>query len=257
MNEKVHHPAFTQPERADISIWRYLAAKKFHWLVQKRRLFMPNAANLGDSLKGMQPKGDKNWWQSIAANAKSIREKPTIEHNHQLISRFAAAFRIRYYVSYWHTNKSVYYKILDINALKNKSISIRTNLAKLRCELPAYVEIGIVKYIDYVVERLPTLNILEYITHKNKIYSHERELRSVALHPVVEGFAQQHYRTHHFQKENDPSFRVFAPPIDVAELIEAVYVHPDSPQSFFEQVESCVKPLRSLNHNEPKGEFRC
>ena len=96
MLEQVHHPAFPQPERIDTSIWRYLTADKFMWLVKEGRLFMPNAAKLGDPLEGMQPKGDADWWQSLSANAKTEEEKRRIEHNRQLISQFVAAFRTRY-----------------------------------------------------------------------------------------------------------------------------------------------------------------
>ena len=202
---------------------------------------MPNAANLGDPLEGMQPKGDANWWQSLSANAKSEKEKRTIEHNRQLISRFAAAFRTRYYVSCWHINETINFKMWCRYAPTTESIAIRTSVAKLRDELPAYVDIGMVKYIDYSVDRLPTLNMLEYITHKNKKYEHEQELRAVAMHPIIDGFNQQHFRTHHFEKDDDSSFRVFAPPINVAKLIEEVFIHSAASQSFQEQVKALCK----------------
>ena len=203
---------------------------------------MPNAAHLGDPLEGTQPIGNSNWWHSLAHSAASEDDRHTVEHNHELISRFAAAFRTRYYVSCWHINEAVSPEMWRLYADSPKSVAIRTTVAKLRATLPVYVDIGMVRYIDYSVDRLPTLNMLEYVTHKNKLFEHERELRAVAMHPVVEGLAQQHFRTHHFHTGDKHDFRVFAPPIEVASLVDSVYVHPEASQSFVEEVQSlCEK----------------
>jgi hypothetical protein len=118
------------------------------------------------------------------------------------------------------------------------SVAVRTTYAKLRSALPAYVELGLVRYVDYAVDRLPTLNMLEYITHKSKVFEREQELRAVAMHPVVEGFDQQHFRTNHFEAEDNPEFRVFAPPVELSEIIESTFVHPEASEPFFQEVRS-------------------
>lgn len=236
MVEQVHHPAFPQPADPETGVWRYLTADKFRWMVRERRLFMPSAAHLGDPLEGTHPHGQLNWWQSLADNAASEEERRTIEHNRQLISRFAVAFRTRYYVSCWHMNETINPEMWRLYADSPESVAVQTTVAKLRAALPAYVDIGLVRYIDYAVDRLPTLNILEYITHKSNLFEHERELRAVAMHPIVEGFDQQHFRMHHFEAENDPAFRVFAPPIDMTGFVESVSVHPAAPAAFLEEV---------------------
>jgi hypothetical protein len=238
MIEPVHHPAFPQPTNSAAAIWRYLTLNKFQWLANEARLFMPTAAHLGDPLEGTQPTGDSHWWQSLIDRASSEQERRTIEHNRQLISRFAAAFRTRYYVSCWHLNETVNPAMWRLYADSPESIAVRTTVAKLREALPAYVDIGLVRYIDYAVDRLPTLNILEYITHKNTAFEHERELRAVAMHPVVEGLDQQHFRQHYIEADNNPALRVFAPPVDVAALVDLVLVHPEAPDLFLESVRS-------------------
>jgi hypothetical protein len=241
MVERVHHPAFPQPANPDAAIWRYLTRSKFEWMVNEGRLFMPSAAHLGDPLEGTQPKGNSNWWQSLADQAASEEQSRTIEHNRQLISRFAAAFRTRYYVSCWHVNEAINPEMWKLYADNPDSVAVRTTLAKLRTALPAYVDIGLVRYIDYAIDRLPTLNMLEYITHKSKLFEHERELRAVAMHPVVEGLDQQHFRTNHFEGEENPAFRVFAPPIGLAGLVDSFFVHPKAPDPFLEEVRSLCR----------------
>ena len=47
---RVHHPAFPQPTDPEDAVWCYLTSDKFKWMVKEGRLFMPNAAHLGDPL---------------------------------------------------------------------------------------------------------------------------------------------------------------------------------------------------------------
>ena len=236
MVEQVHHPAFPQPADPHASIWRFLARHKFEWMVKEGRLFMPSAAHLGDPLEGTQPAGDSNYWQSLIDGAQSEEQRRTIEHNRQLISRFAAAFRTRFYVSCWHMNDMLSPDMWTLYADNPKSVAVRTTLSKLRAALPAYIDIGMVRYVDYATDRLPTLNMLEYITHKNRVFARECEVRAVAMHPVVEGLDQQHFRENHFEVENNPAFRVFAPPVQLSLTIDSVFVHPRAPASYLEEV---------------------
>jgi hypothetical protein len=209
-----------------------LTRSKLEWLAKEQRLFMPSAAHLGDPLEGIQPLGDKDWWIKLAVAAVSDDERSTIQHNHDLLSRFAAAFRTRYYVSCWHMNTDVNAEIWNSYAGHPESVVVQTTFAKLRAALPTYVGIGMVRYIDYAKERLPTLNMLEYITHKNQRFAHECELRAVAMHPVVGGLDQQHFRDHHFESENDPSFRVYAPTLSLSTVLESVVLHREAPEEF-------------------------
>lgn len=241
MLDQDYHPAFPLPTDPDAPIWRYLPRRKFEWMVNEGRLFMPSAAHLGDPLEGTQPSGDSNYWESLVDHATSDVQRRTIEHNRQLISRFAAAFRTRYYVSCWHRNDALNPAMWKLYADDSESVAIRTTPTRLRSALPAYVNVGMVRYIDYAVDRLPTLNMLEYITHKSTLFEHEHELRAVAMHPVVEGLDQQHFRKNHFEAESNPTFRVFAPPIHLANVVDSVFVHPKAPATYFEEVRSLCK----------------
>ena len=39
---------------------------------------------------------------------------------------------------------------------------------------------GVVRYIDYATGRPPSMNMIEYIMHKDTYYSFEQEVRAVA-----------------------------------------------------------------------------
>lgn len=199
---------------------------------------MPSAVHLGDPLEGTQPRGEADYWKSLVAQATGEEQKRTVEHNRERILQFAAAFRSRHYVSCWHMNDSINPEMWGLYASEPESVAVRTTCGKLRTVLPPYVEIGMVRYIDFSIDRLPTQNMLEYITHKNVVFQNERELRAVAMHPIVDGVDQQHFREHHFEAENNPEFRVFVPPIPVAELLSSVFVHPGASVAFFEHVQA-------------------
>lgn len=202
---------------------------------------MPSAARLGDPLEGIQPLGDNDWWTRLATAAVSEDERNTIRHNQERLAQFAAAFRTRYYVSCWHMNAGLNAEMWNSYADHPESVAVQTTFAKLRTALKPYVGVGMVRYINYAKERLPTLNMFEYITHKNECFAHERELRAVAMHPLVEGLDQQHFRGHHFESENDPSFRVYAPAVDLGTMLESVVLHRDAPEDFSKSVIALCK----------------
>jgi hypothetical protein len=115
---------------------------------------------------------------------------------------------------------------------QSEAVAIRTTYAALRASLPHYVEMGMVRYIDYANERLPTMNMFEYIMHKDSYYSFEREVRAVALPPAVDELGGAHFSENHFESESMPGFLVYAPTVDLAQLIHGVVLHPDASQAF-------------------------
>jgi hypothetical protein len=236
MVEIVQHPAFPQPSNDGALIWRYLTWDKFEWMAREHRLFMPQANRLGDPLEGTQPPGDANWWKAQLAAASTEDARKNVAHNRELISKFANAFRGMYYVSCWHQNDEINMAMWEQYAPGCESVAIRATAQSLSAVLPSYVNTGVVRYIDYATCRLPTLNMLEYITHKNIAFAQERELRAVAMQPVVDGLGKDHFSKNHFVAVNDSSFRVFAPCVNLGSLVGDVYLHQGAPQEFEDKV---------------------
>ncbi len=247
MNDEYRHPAFPPPPHPDVVLWRYLDCEKFDWLVNNRRLFMPAAQFLGDPLEGTAPAGDLEWWRTLAETATSEEQRQTIENNRERLSAFARAFRPHYYVSCWHMNALESTKMWQCYTKTSEAVAVTTSYRALRTSLPAYVEIGMVRYIDYANERLPSLNMFEYITHKNITYCFEREVRAVALRPATEGLGASHFRDNHFESETKKGFLVLAPEVDIASLIHVVVLHPESTPEFAETIRSACE-----NANLPK-----
>jgi hypothetical protein len=240
------HPAFPQPEPSVI-LWRYMDAGKFEWLVEHGRLFMPTAEHLGDPLEGTAPDGELRWWQRAAAMAESDENRRIVEHNRAFLARMAQAFRSNYYVSCWHMNTRENGLMWGCYTTQPKSMAIRTTYEALSVNLPVYVDAGTVRYIDYASARLPTMNMFEYIMHKDSYYAFECEVRAVAFRPP----------NNHFESEAVPGFLVFAPVVDLAKLIHGVVLHPEASRAFEARItELCLskglaRPERSRSTRPP------
>ncbi len=199
---------------------------------------MPSAQFLGDPLEGIAPTGHLEWWESQSKNATSETQRQNIEKNREILSTFAKAFRPHYYVSCWHMNALESAKMWRCYTHNREAVTIATSFRALRACLPVYVEIGMIRYIDYTNERLPSLNMFEYITHKNINYCFEREVRAVAFPPATEGVGGAHFRDNLFESEKQNGFLVFAPEVDIVNLIHRVVLHPESPPEFAEAIHS-------------------
>ena len=233
MNSIRQHPSFPQPEDPSATIWRYMDFYKFSWIVECGRLLMPSADRLGDPLEGTRPAGDLDWWSREAANAISDDHRRIIEHNCELITRFATSFRSNYYVSCWHMNPLENADMWPIYTTQPESVAIWSTYATLREILPKYVDMGKVRYIDYITEPIPRMNMFEYITHKNAApYSFECEVRAIASSPSIKKYGGDHFTENLFESEATKGFRVYAPKIDVLRLTQGVVLHPEASAAF-------------------------
>lgn len=232
MEEPHSHPAFPKPEDLSVNLWRYIEVAKLEWLVNCGRLFMPSADRLGDPFEGTTPSGELEWWRREAANADNDDHRRIIKHNREFLSRMAQSFRSHYYVSCWHMNQHENHAMWDCYTRQPESVAIRTTYGALRGCLPDYVEMGMVRYIDYATERLPTMNMFEYIMHKDSYYSFEREVRAVAFPPVVDELGGAHFRENHFESESKAGFLVYAPTVDLVQVIQGIILHPEASPAF-------------------------
>lgn len=242
MNGGIEHPAFPQPDDTKTDLWRYLDFCKFEWLIDNDRLFFPSADRLGDPLEGTQPTGDLKWWQDQASMAETKEKMKIIENNQRLILNFSKAFLSNYYVSCWHMNPFEKKRMWRCYTKSSESVAVRTTYHELKQSLPEYVYIGMVRYIDYAVERLSSLNLLEYITHKNISFRFENEVRAVVLQPAHEETGAKHFQENLYELEKSSGFRVFAPLIETKLIVQEVVLHPKSTSIFQEKISDiCMK----------------
>jgi hypothetical protein len=208
-----------------------MSGNRFKWLLDHGRLSMPSADRLGDPLEGTTPHGELEWWKREAERANSEEHK-IVEHNRAFMSRMAQGLRGHYYVSCWHMNSYESHGMWGCYTKAPQSLAIRTTYAALRESLPRDIHMGAVRYADYATARLPTMNMFEYIMHKDTYYDFEREVRAVAIPPAGNDVAAAEFFGDLFEREDTPGFRVFAPTINMARLVSGVVLHPEAPDAF-------------------------
>jgi len=229
------HPAYLQVEEAQAALWRYMDREKFFWLVNNERLFMAAADRLGDPLEGTTPPGESDWWAEQLRRA-DYEKRQIIEDNRMLIGRFRATFRDHYYVSCWHLSEGENQEMWKFYTSVAEAVAIRTCYATLRRLLPTHVFMGRVQYADYTNMRATVSNMFEYIMLKDVRYAFESEVRAVACTLTVNPDEKALCSKHLFSLEASPEFRVYAPPINVAELVEEIVLAPGSSKSWTKEV---------------------
>jgi len=233
MKKEIEHPAFPQPIDLKVSLWRYLDFVKFEWFVDNNRLFFPVTKYLGnDYLEGTQPVGDQNWWQELQENAETDEKRQIIKNNRKLISKFSNGFLRHYYVNCWHMNSIENMRMWESYTKDSNSVVIRTSYNVLKESIPDYLNIGMVRYIDYSSERLPSLNLFQYITHKHISFQFENEVRAVAFPPAGDQNNVNHFQDSLFEKKGSPGFKFFAPLVDINKIILDTFLHPKSERKF-------------------------
>ena len=242
------HPAFPQPHDFAAKLWRYLDTEKFAWMVENGRLLMPSASKLGDPLEGTRPDGDRAWWQQQIDQSPSEDKRRVLKYNRDTLQRFTDNFREHYYVSCWHLNEAESMEMWCCYVKGSESVVVQTRYSILRKCLANFIEIGLVRYIDYRKEKLPSLNLYECVTHKDIVYEFEKEVRAVVQHPPPKSPHHAEFMQHFFESESKKDFRAFAPEIELSSFIETIVLHPKATREF---VQHTNRLCRENGVNEP------
>jgi hypothetical protein len=226
------HPAFPQPRDRNASLWRYIDIDKFESLVTDRALYMARADLLGDEHEGTTPPGELELWRSVAKNAGDEHARLAIEYQSLQRSEYAAVFRSTFYVSCWHMAADENVAMWERYVRTPDSVAIRTPYSSLRDQFsPAIVNLGMVRYIDYDRQALPSINMLHRITHKRHFFADEREVRA-----VVWAMLPEHIRSVHVDPYLTTDGRGLKLPVDTQRLVQGVVLNPKSSSAFKDRV---------------------
>lgn len=168
----------------------------------------------------------------------------------------------------WHMNESESAAMWRLYARTEEAICIQSTYKRLRESLNeapvkerGQLFLGTVEYIDYEGECLPDDNQLHYLVYKRRSFEHERELRALVWQTPQFPDGTPIRLPPDLSKEDFPEDlpkqRIWMK-LDLARLIESIYVAPSSPNWFRDLVEKVVnryglqKPVRqSLLDDSP------
>jgi len=195
---------------------------------------MPMVKNLADPREGSIPRGETEWWNRQIEGSNTEEQKSIYTHNREFLSSTAKLFAAECYASCWHQNEFENYAMWQCYTRGSNSIAIKTTHRALKESIPEYVNVGMVRYIDYArEERLPSMNAFESVMHKDIFFKYEQEIRVIAF-PISEG---EHNENNLFELISKPGFRVYSAKVNLSQLIHNIVIHPDSDIRFREGVE--------------------
>ena len=239
---------FPQPEDRSSVVWRYMSFAKFLSLLDRKALFFARLDKLGDPFEGSITEVQR-------ALRKQLEKKGPVLHDTS--ATMIKSKRENTIVNCWHMKDYESISMWERYVTGYEGIAICSTYERLESsfdiydgrerqrnkdgtDLQLFVRIGMVKYIHYDRDEgdIEQLSLL-----KRREFEDEREVRAVVLDRSYLG---------------DPHPTRFPTggdyvPVDLTELVEAVYVAPGAPEWFRRTVQSIVErfvfhfPIRRSN----------
>jgi len=224
------HEVFTPPENEYTTIWRFLDFTKFVSLLDKQSSYFCRADLIGDPFEGAYSYytfANIRQWREVDQDLSAYEEAEVVD--------MALNFPKYHYLNCWHVNdveSAAMWKLYTKDT--NQTIAIRSNYRKLcqsfhNARMPIFI--GLVNYIDYDTEEIPTDNPLRPYVYKRKSFEHEKELRAVISNLPDNPWTDK-------SQFDDVGLYI---PTNLEYLIDKVFVAPASPQWFKELVHALMK----------------
>ena len=185
-----------QPGRPEVmKIWRYLSLPKLISLLQTRTLHFAKLGELNDDLcEGTFP--------TVTQIATDLQGPSTYKGD--IVDDITRFVRENTYVNCWSGNQKESAAMWRLYGTSPGSVAIQSTYGKLVRVLPDTCFVGMVRYLDYDIDRFPLNNVLYPGFHKRIEFEFEKEVRAL--------------------KVATNSSDVKNPNVDLHELIERVYI---------------------------------
>lgn len=230
------------PLKADENptLWRYMGLSKFVSLLDNSSLFFAKPKNFSDKYEGHFSKYDVVRQQEAIIDSLAVYNLT--------LSDYVNKCREYAGVICWHMNEYESAAMWDLYLDSNEGIAIKTTFERLMDSITDrryFIHPGKVQYIDFNKD-MASDNVFEALFYKRKSFSHENELRLIALaDPIVEdGYNFNGYKTMDgevyegtTQLDSDYGATIKC---DVQTLIGAVYIAPKAPKWFSDVVISIL-----------------
>jgi hypothetical protein len=193
--------------------------------LEKSSLFFVFFSALNDPFEG-----------SISVINKSLRpslfEKKFFRKN---VNR--TELRARVAVNSWHMNTHESAAMWKLYAQTNEAVCIQSTYSLLRNALPPIFKISEINYVDYNSDYIPEYHPLAPFVFKRKSFAHEQELR--AMIDMEEADSD----LYEFLGINPSQVGIYKT-ISIVDLVQSVYVAPESPDWFYDLVKSVCKTYK-------------
>jgi hypothetical protein len=257
-------PFFRRPADEHVRVWRYMDLTKFEWMLHNRALYFANAPTLNDPYEGyytktMAPSKESEdiFVRNMCARKNSPFSIASADHQKRLRTEYRRLLKDLkvitdlFYISCWHMNEeeeesSAMWKLYTSHG---DSVCVTSTYQQLSLALPDNCYLGCVNYIDYRKDMFDVYEYLNFVVHKRKSFEHESEVRAVINNAASLATLKPPYIP-----INDK--RGILVRIDLARVINEVYVSPDAKPEFLEVVKQLISshdlavPIKRSEVNE-------
>ena len=204
------HPVFLQPSDVNAKVWRYMDFTNYIWTLESSALYFSRIDLLGDPYEGTTTKASNDAIMKFMewSAASEQQQKDWAEGN----AKLRRDARRGIFVNCWHMHDHESEAMWRLYSKTDQAIAIQTSYRRLVEALDETVLIGAVRYTDYDHAVFPMGNALWPAAHKRLSFKHENEIRALKF-AMDDG--------------NEPLGH--SVPVDLAKLVERVYVSPNRP----------------------------
>lgn len=213
----------------DTPVWRYISLAKLLAMLRARALFLTRADLFDDHFEGAFSEGslrdfERDWGSEYPEN----------------LVEFTRWIPCRSFVSCWCASDVESVALWQVYARSEGALAVRSTVGALQSLFPEVATregdtlvnqaVRSVQYVDYRTEH-PFLNdFMGPLCYKRRAFSYEQEVRVIRQElPSVPRPSSDRPEGRAIQMGPPPGQRGVNAPVDLATLIEAVYLAPSSP----------------------------
>jgi len=232
------HEVFTAPEDPNVAIWRYIDFTKLVALLDDSSLFFARADTLGDEFEGS--------YSRLNVELRPDVYKDIPSEGLAQIAQFTAEMPRHTYVNCWNVSAVESAALWGLYVPPSGGVAIKSTFQQLidsflpdetdgePLPMGRTVFAGLVRYVDYQATWIPEGNSLWPFVHKRQSFQFESELRAVVQDwPTIEDPSAEG-GTRIEMTQPSPAGRSVA--VDLAVLVDAIYVSPVAPAWFADLV---------------------
>jgi len=210
------HPVFLQPPDVNARVWRYMDFTNYIWTLESSALYFSRIDLLGDPFEGTTTAASNDAMMKVMNRPPGSQrsQRDWAESN----AKLRRDVRRGIFVNCWHMNDHESEAMWRQYAKSDQAIAIQTSYRRLVDAFDSTIIVGAVRYTDYDHAVFPMSNALWPAAHKRLSFKHENEVRALK-----------------FAMEDGGGRLGHSVSVDLAKLVERIYVSPSSP-SWYEKL---------------------
>jgi hypothetical protein len=226
------HSKFIQPKDEEVKVWRYMDFTKFLSLIDSRQLFFTRADKFNDPFEGSYPKPNITKRDALLTEFLDDQSKKDIDSLSMYLSKTNQSVRKCTAINCWHMNNHESAAMWSLYLKSDEGVAIQSTYSKLKNSLvdDKRIYLGKIQYIDYDKEHIEGRNnLIAPFMYKRKSFEHEQEIRALIF--------QWPDHTDFSQSTIEQGLKI---EVNIQQLIERVYVAPNTPDWFFDLIKSVI-----------------